>query len=256
MFWLFSLAAAVSLRGQIAARRRASRASGHTPAVVLSVPNTNITLPVKALGDVPADATAIRSWTFLKESLSHIGTNAADILRVQDDLHHMQTDVRTQEQLWRKGKAHLLEERQELLRSIRALEEDIEKRKGAKVAAVGWKERADMAEGGLLRWRRENEVAVANEQQQERIGLKDALDLEEQLKKAENNEMADVVEFQAKEGALNRAIAEIMAHVYMCQLRTRNKGNGWFSTAIGFFVAPGSGVMDVNRSSGCRTCGK
>lgn len=105
----------------------------HTPSLVLSIP-ANVTIPVKALHDLPADATALRSWTFLKESMSNIGLNAGDILQVQDDLRQMQADLRTQEQLWRKGKAKLLDTKKDLLREIRALDEDVGKRRDVKVA--------------------------------------------------------------------------------------------------------------------------
>jgi len=88
-------------------------------------------VPESFLNNPPTDATAIKSWTFLKESMERMGDQAADLLTVREDVGAMQSDMATQVNLWHQAKAEMMQENAKLKHEIDQLNQQVAA--GAKV---------------------------------------------------------------------------------------------------------------------------
>lgn len=68
-----------------------------------------------------------------------------------------------------------------------------------------------MSEEQLGQWRKDNRAKVVNERRQEKIAQNSVQELAEQLRKGQQVEMADLAEFQAREGALDKDMTTLIA---------------------------------------------
>jgi len=168
-----------------------------------------VVLPVRHLQSVSPDATALQSWTFLKESMGAIGVNAQDLLHVQEDLKAMQDDLVTQEHLWQSGKTTLLEEKQALVREIRALQEQVTARKAVKVEALAQKEKADGAEVELQRLRQQASERIEAREHQQKLLEAHIRELGQLLEQQQKDEATEMQTFLNEEATLRKEMAKL-----------------------------------------------
>jgi len=129
------------------------------------------------------EATTMKTWSFLKESMLKIGDNVRQIMQVRDDMAMLQQDLSLQEKLWKNAEVTLKQEnaklkaevenlkkkvqvgskvKGELMKADQSLEE--EKRRGADLRnEAGMQEKKWQLETQFLRNRRNNVTALHKE---------------------------------------------------------------------------------------------
>lgn len=82
---------------------------------------TVLLLPILGSAQIPEsilssskEATAVKSWGLLKESVGQIGDEVMNMMTVRTDVQAMQDDLQTQEELWKQGELQLKQEKAKL----------------------------------------------------------------------------------------------------------------------------------------------
>lgn len=79
-------------------------------------------IPSTIVESPPAEATAVKSWGLLKESVGSLGDQVMQMMEVRKDIEAMQEDLKTQEVLWHQGEVELKQERAKLEEQLKALQ--------------------------------------------------------------------------------------------------------------------------------------
>lgn len=82
-------------------------------------------VPTSFLKNPPTDATAIKSWTFLKESMQRMGDQASDLLTIREDVGNMQSDLDSQVNLWHQAKMELMQENAGLKAEVDKMQKEV-----------------------------------------------------------------------------------------------------------------------------------
>lgn len=102
-------------------------------------------VPTSFLKSPPTDATAIKSWTFLKESMQRMGDQASDLLTVREDVSNMQADLDSQVNMWHQAKMELMQENAGLKAEVAKMQK--EATSGAVIQVRVLKAQGQVAEG-------------------------------------------------------------------------------------------------------------
>lgn len=82
-------------------------------------------IPQSVLKQPPPEATTIKSWAFLKQSMGKLGDQVMSLMLVRKDVGAMQDDLRSQVQVWRQAEIEIGQENGRLAAQLKALEEEV-----------------------------------------------------------------------------------------------------------------------------------
>lgn len=83
-------------------------------------------IPQSLLRNPPNEATAIKSWAFLKDSMAKVGDQVMQLLLIRKDVTAMTDDLRTQVQMWHQAELELGAENAKLAAEEKALQRDVQ----------------------------------------------------------------------------------------------------------------------------------
>lgn len=82
-------------------------------------------IPQSLVRNPPSEATALKSWAFLKESMGKIGDQVMQLMLIRKDVTSIQDDLKTQVELWHQAQMELGQENAKLCQEEKQLETDV-----------------------------------------------------------------------------------------------------------------------------------
>jgi len=131
MMWKFILVSATLLSALADNSENAdTRSKSKFPVQLMA--DTGDPKPGEGLGGVAVllkpmpEATTMKTWSFLKESMLKIGDQVKQIMSVRDDMASLQADLTKQEKAWHQAEIKLNQENAELRAEVEALKKSVQ----------------------------------------------------------------------------------------------------------------------------------